>query len=69
MAEIKDLSLGIKVTRCTECDRVEVVRCKDCENYKQSKYLPDDEMVCMCWSDWLYTDPDDFCSYGERKEK
>ena len=50
-------------------DVVTVVRCKDCKDYKQNEHCPDDEMVCKCWADWLYTDPDDFCSYGERKEK
>ena len=48
-------------------DVIEVVRCKDCRNYKQNPYSPDEDMMCMCWGDWLPTDADDFCSYGERK--
>lgn len=37
---------------------VEVVRCKDCKNYDHgcTRY---DAPIC----------PDDFCSYGERKEE
>ena len=50
----------------TNADFVEVVRCKDCKYYKQNPYSPDEYMMCMCWCDWLPTDPDDFCSYGER---
>ena len=41
-------------------DMVEVVRCKDCVEYN--------EKLGRCvW--WLYdVKPDDFCSYGERKD-
>lgn len=49
-------------------DSVPVVRCKDCKNYNQNPYSEQDEKLCMCWSDWIPTEPDDFCSYGERKD-
>ena len=47
-------------------EAVEVVRCKDCRNYDDGGY---------CWF-WKYetgmspneVEPDDFCSYGERKD-
>ena len=39
---------------------VEVVRCKDCK--KQG-----DDEECPLLSMMQYTEPDDFCSYGERK--
>ena len=45
-----------------------VVRCRDCKNYEQNPYGEDGEMICRCWADWLPTEPDDFCSYGERKD-
>lgn len=48
-------------------DIVEVIRCKDCVCYKKNPYNKD-ELVCMCWDYWLPTEPDDFCSYGERKD-
>ena len=51
-----------------EADCVPVVRCKDCKNYSQNPYSGEDESLCMCWSDWIQTEPDDFCSYGEREE-
>ena len=43
-------------------DVVPVVRCKDCK-YKG------DEDFCPLLSMAQYTEDDDFCSYGERKEK
>ena len=42
-------------------DAVPVVRCKDCKNYG-------DEYFCPLLSLADYTDPNDFCSYGERKD-
>lgn len=47
-------------------DVVEVVRCKNCKYYEQYPYSEDSEMMCRCWVDWLPTDCDDFCSFGER---
>lgn len=61
--EIEHLCCNFK----NKADFVEVVRCKDCKYYRQNEYSPDEDMMCMCWCDWLPTDPDDFCSYGERK--
>ena len=48
-------------------DVVEVVRCKDCKFYKY------DDCWNIQWTDregnMAYVKEDDFCSYGERKEK
>ncbi|MBO5955752.1 MAG: hypothetical protein J6Q10_03010 [Clostridia bacterium] len=58
----------------TPADFVEVVRCKDCKWYQESRILPpnkfcfrlkhpvEDRQIGYNFS------PDDFCSYGERKE-
>lgn len=43
-------------------DAVEVVRCKDCKYYG-------DEYFCPLRSLADYTDPDDYCSMGERREE
>ncbi len=48
-------------------DVVEVVRCKDCEAWQENPWSKG-EMVCKCWADWLPTEPDDFCSCGERRD-
>lgn len=48
-------------------DVVEVVRCKDCAYYKNG--------LCMCgeketsYATDLFQKPDDYCSYGERKDR
>lgn len=43
----------------SKSDFAEVVRCKDCGHYH--------EQVCPIWC-YTGTKPDDFCSYGERRE-
>lgn len=45
----------------------DIVRCKDCEYYKPNEYA-NGAMYCMCWCDWLPTEDDDFCSFGEKRE-
>ena len=47
-------------------DAVDVVRCKDCEFYSNEECgCP---YIFMSDGAHLYTDPTDFCSYGERRE-
>lgn len=56
------------IDACPTVDAVPVVRCKDCKHY--------DLGVCLkIYSDgnaqkdsWQTRNPDDFCSYGERKD-
>lgn len=53
-------------------DVVEVVRCKDCAHVNvevrdYAMYLPK-QCELYCELDELPVKPDDFCSYGERKE-
>lgn len=62
-----------------ENDVVEVVRCKDCKYYTEhyegtyGEYgrcdHPQQEYEVECYDMWVATDPDDFCSYGERREE
>jgi hypothetical protein len=59
-------------------DVVEVVRCKDCIHYEANGFVydkscgrcnnPQQEWAVECYDLWTETRPDDFCSYGERKE-
>ena len=47
---------------------VNVVRCKDCKHWGGETF----GYVCKEWSGISfkhYTEPNDFCSYGERKDK
>lgn len=53
-------------------DVVEVVRCKDCQYCVERHYEEDGEqpyikLTCK-WSSYSHS-PNDFCSYGERKEQ
>ena len=59
--------------RCfkNKADFVEVVRCKDCKFYhtgKQRSALWEGHTPYCCKSARARRNPNDFCSYGERKE-
>ena len=56
------------INRIKPVDAVEVIRCKDCKYYKQNPWSKEEHMICMGWCDWIFPDPDDFCSNGERRE-
>lgn len=47
-------------------DVVKVVRCKDCKQYSSTKTNRKGFRICPASS--MEITPDDFCSYGERKE-
>lgn len=53
-----------------DVDQTEIVRCKDCKHYEPINN--DDHGYCVidtdnwCRGDKVY--PDDYCSYGERKD-
>ena len=58
----------------TTVDAVEVVRCKDCKYYFQDEIYgeicrhPELDFEIECYDHWINTKPEDFCSYGERKD-
>ena len=63
---VRAAAKGIKLEKTV--DAVEVVRCKDCEQWGGVAF----GNVCKRWSAPLAgmkncTGPDDFCSYGERR--
>ena len=49
-------------------DAVPVVRCRECKHYDTADF--DGNILCGCTLHSAMVDitPDDFCSYGERKE-
>lgn len=56
----------------TAVDFVEVVRCKDCKyciehHYEEEGEKPYIKLSCK-WSEYSHQ-PDDYCSYGERRER
>lgn len=61
-------------------DVVAVTRCKDCKYYNENKftysgdgygrcYHPQQAYDDECFDMWVETTPDDYCSYGERREE
>ena len=70
---------GLEISACAisnlpSADVVEVVRCKDCEFWNKDENVLNNRGICDEWSDYeggisRYTGSDDYCSYGERKEK
>lgn len=52
----------------------EMVRCMDCVHYEHHKRYgticrhPEMDFDIECYDQWINTKPDDFCSYGERKD-
>ena len=51
-----------------KADFAEVVRCKDCKYFETPKWGNDIMIRCVNMSGCIDVNPDDFCSYGERKE-
>ncbi len=48
-------------------DAVEIIRCKDCKYYCRMRYALDDDTY-TCRFRRGRVNPNDFCSYGERKK-
>ena len=44
----------------------EVVRCKDCKHYTERQYMGKSLFVCNVF-EW-HGQPNDYCSFGERRE-
>ena len=67
MAKIGEMTVGVKFTKCCECERVEVIRCKDCTNWMHEY---DDVGLCAVDVpdiDGVQRHANGFCSYGERR--
>ena len=43
---------------------IDIVFCKECKHWGK---WSDEEMFCGCLEGGIGSDPDDFCSYGERE--
>ena len=46
-------------------DAVQVVRCKDCKNYDGGEV---EHEYDRCRHHWSAVEPDDWCSFGERRQ-
>ena len=50
-------------------DAVPVVRCRECQHCKETVDYNGPGLFCSIWGrEWQRVQPDDFCSYGQRKE-
>ena len=50
-------------------DAVPVVRCRECQHCKETVDYKCPGLFCSIWGrEWQRVQPDDFCSYGQRKE-
>ena len=66
ISEALSMAISALATDTNVGDKVEVVRCKDCKNYDSCELTC--ELLfnpCATNAAWY---PDDFCSYGERKD-
>jgi hypothetical protein len=57
--------VNVILDRLPAADVVEVVRCRDCKHLVINPFGNGD--ICCRWDEWIYPEPNDFCSYGERK--
>jgi len=66
---IESFTDGIKSIE--PADVVQVVRCENCVHWSDSNQCARPELSGSRWHDAKYfeTMPDDFCSYGERREE
>ena len=50
-------------------DAVPVVRCRECQHCKETVDYKGPGLFCSIWGrEWQRVQPDDFCSYGQRKD-
>lgn len=57
------------VNNAPTVDAVQIVRCEDCKHYDMGVCLKIYSDGNVHSSAWQSRNPDDFCSYGERKEE
>ena len=58
--------IAAALKRTPAVDAAEVVRCKECEYHEADECV--NPYIFMSDGAHLYTEENDFCSYGERKE-
>lgn len=64
MANIPMLEFGVRLVKCAECDRVEVVKCGDCKHCDPESWHCDHPQGTDLP---IARKPEDYCSYGERR--
>ena len=69
----RDIYAKYMLDKMPTIDAVSVVRCRECKysriNHLMKKDILSCENIDVCGEEYLFErDPNDFCSYGERKE-
>ena len=69
------MTLDCTCDRLTEAERKaalwdEIVRCRDCEHYRDHELFPIENApdICMSYGFGLRVEPDGFCRWGVRRE-
>ena len=60
--------VGDAIMDCKTIDAVPVVRCQDCKFFEVDDGFKDGVFCAQHGHSFSVPKPDDFCSYGERKE-
>ena len=71
--EYSECDIGYMIRKRPTIDAVPVVRCRECKysriNHLMKKDILSCENIDVCGEEYLFErNPNDFCSYGERKE-
>ena len=71
--EYSESDIGYMIRKRPTIDAVPVVRCRECKysriNHLMKKDILSCENIDVCGEEYLFErNPNDFCSYGERKE-
>lgn len=62
-------NIGGAIKGIPAADVAEVVRCRECKHCKETVDYKGPGLFCSIWGrEWQRVQPDDFCSYGQRKE-
>ena len=57
-----------EVKEAPTIDAVPVVRCRECQHCKETVDYKGPGLFCSIWGrEWQRVQPNDFCSYGQRK--
>ena len=71
--EYSESDIGYMIRKRPTIDAVPVVRCRECKYSRINHLMKKDVLSCenidVCGEEYLFErNPNDFCSYGERKE-
>lgn len=63
-----DLKIGITFTRCSECERIEVVHCKDCEHWGIGVVGETEHVKCCEYGKYMVGE-NGYCCFADMRKK